>query len=43
MTSDQFENNYDVFHAFLVRYAEYSGKIELPCIHTSNHIPKKLI
>lgn len=43
MTYEQFDKNYDVFHAFLVKNAEYSGKIELPCIKTSSLIPEKLV
>lgn len=32
----------DVFHAFLVKNAEYDGRIELPCIKTSDKIPNRL-
>lgn len=43
MYSTKFNNNYDVFHSFLVEHANYDGKIELPCIITSNKIPNRLI
>ena len=43
MTKKQLNNNYDVFHAFLVENAEYSGKIELPRLITSNKLPNKVI
>ena len=33
----------DVFHAYLVENANYAGKDEIPCIVTSNLIPKKII
>ena len=43
MTNEQFNSNYDVFHSFLVKEADYEGYIELPKIKTSNLIPKKLV
>ena len=43
MTNEKFNNNYDVFHSFLVEDADYEGYIELPKIKTSNLIPKKLV
>lgn len=43
MTNRQFNNNYDVFHSYLVEDADYEGYIELPKIKTSNLIPKKLV
>ena len=43
MTNEQFNSNYDVFHSFLVKDADYEGYIELPKIKTSNLIPKKLV
>ena len=43
MTIEKFNKNYDVFHAFLVKNAEYDGRIELPCIRTSDEIPNQLI
>lgn len=33
----------DVFNAFLVKNATYDGEDEIPCITTSNNLPKKLI
>ena len=42
MTTKQL-NNYDVFHSFLVKNADYDGYIELPKIKTSNFIPEKLV
>lgn len=37
-------NSYrDVFHAFLVEKAEYSGRIELPCIKTSDKLPNRVV
>ncbi len=33
----------DVFHAFLVKNANYAGDEEIPCIITSNKIPEKVI
>ena len=33
----------DVFKAFLVENADYAGSIELPCIKTSDCLPKKVI
>lgn len=32
MTDVQFNNNYDVFHSFLVKNADYKGYFELPAI-----------
>ena len=43
MTNEKFNNNYDVFHAFLVENADYDGYYELPVIRTSNHLPNKVI
>lgn len=43
MHTKKFEKNYDVFHSFLVRDAEYSGYIELPKIKTSEKMPSELI
>lgn len=43
MTERQFNNVYDVFHAFLVENADYDGDLELPCIKTSSQLPNKLI
>ena len=37
------DNMYDVFHAYLVQDAEYDGRIELPCLRTSNKIPNRVI
>lgn len=42
MTNEKL-NNYDVFHSFLVKNADYEGYIELPKLKTSNFIPEKLI
>ena len=33
----------DVFHAFLVKKANYDGIEEIPCIETSKIVPKRLI
>jgi hypothetical protein len=33
----------DVFHAFLVKNAEYDGDEEIPCINTSSLIPDKAV
>lgn len=33
----------DVFNSFLVRNATYDGDDEIPCITTSNFIPKKVV
>ena len=43
MTNEQFNNNYDVFHSFLVENADYDGCFELPKIKTSDLIPKKVV
>ncbi len=43
MTSKKFNNNYDVFHSYLVENADYEGYIELPIIKTSSSIPDKLV
>ena len=43
MRNVQFNNNYDVFHAFLVENADYDGYYELPVIRTSDHLPDKVI
>lgn len=33
----------DVFHAFLVKNANYAGNEEIPCVKTSNLLPEKVI
>lgn len=33
----------DVFNSFLVKNARYDGREEIPCVVTSNNIPRKLI
>lgn len=43
MINKQFNNEYDVFHSFLVRDADYDGYYELPCIKTSDKIPNRVI
>ena len=43
MKEEKLNTIYDVFHAFLVENADYAGRIELPCIKTSNKIPNRLI
>ncbi len=43
MNNEKFNNEYDVFHAFLVETAEYDGRIELPCVTTSSELPNRLI
>lgn len=43
MTIKQFNNNYDVFHSFLVEKADYDGYFELPVIRTSGQLPNKVI
>ena len=43
MTSKQFNDNYDVFHAFLVDNASFDGYIELPIIKTSDELPEKIV
>ena len=43
MTNLQFNNNYDVFHSFLVEKADYDGYFEFPKIRTSNQLPDKVI
>ncbi len=43
MTSKQFNDNYDVFHAFLVDNASFDGYIELPVIKTSDELPEKIV
>ena len=43
MNSQKFNKNYDVFHAFLVEHAAYDGRIELPCIQTSDLLPERVI
>ncbi len=42
MNSEKLNNN-DVFRAFLVQNADYDGRIELPCFHTSDKLPNRLI
>ncbi|MCD7855642.1 MAG: DUF4417 domain-containing protein [Clostridiales bacterium] len=36
-------NNYDVFHSFLVKNADYEGVFEMPCLKTSIQIPNRVI
>ena len=43
MTTENYNNNYDVFHSYLVEDADYEGYIELPKIKASNLIPQKLV
>ena len=43
MTNVQFNNNYDVFHSFLVEKADYDGYFELPKIRTSSQLPDSVI
>ena len=43
MTDVQFNNNYDVFHSFLVEKADYDGYFELPKIRTSSQLPDSVI
>lgn len=43
MTDVQFNNNYDVFHSFLVEKADYNGYFELPKIRTSSQLPDRVI
>ena len=43
MTDEKFNNNYDVFRAYLVENAEYAGRLELPCLSTSDMLPNELI
>ena len=43
MTTEKFNNNYDVFHSNLVEDADNEGYIELPKIKASNLIPQKLV
>ena len=43
MTNEKFNNNYDVFRAYLVENAEYAGRLELPCLSTSDMLPNELI
>ena len=43
MTDVQFNNNYDVFHSFLVEKADYDGYFELPKIRTSSRLPDRVI
>lgn len=43
MINKKLNTNYDVFRAFLVENAYYSGKLELPCITTSTEIPNRVI
>ena len=43
MTNVQFNNNYDVFHSFLVENADYDSYFELPQIKTSNQLPDRVI
>ena len=42
MNNEKF-NNYDVFHAFLVKDADFDGYIELPVIKTSDELPEKVV
>ena len=43
MPDQKRKREYDVFKAFLVENADYTGSIELPCIKTSDCLPKKVI
>ncbi len=43
MTDVQFNNNYDVFHSFLVEKADYDGYFEFPKIRTSSQLPDRVI
>lgn len=43
MTDVQFNNNYDVFHSFLVEKADYDGYFELPKTRTSSQLPDRVI
>jgi len=43
MNDKKLNTDYDVFHAFLVENADYSGGIELPCIKTSQKLPNNVI
>ena len=43
MNEEKFNTVYDVFHAFLVKNAIYDGRIELPCIKTSDKLPNRVI
>ena len=43
MSDEQFDNNYDVFHSFLVENADYDGYFELPVIKTSDKLPEKVV
>lgn len=36
-------NRKDVFHSFLVKNANYAGHEEIPCVKTSELLPKKVI
>ncbi len=38
-----YNNKYNVFHAFLVENTNFDGYIELPVIKTSNMLPQKLV
>ena len=41
MTNEKFNNDYDVFHSYLVEDADYEGYIELPKIKTSRAAAKR--
>lgn len=41
--NEKLNNRYDVFHAYLVKDAEYAGEFELPKVHTSALLPKELL
>ena len=43
MSNEKFNNEHDVFHAFLVENADFDGYIELPFIKTSNKLPEKVV
>ena len=43
MTNEQFNKTYDVFHAYLVKNADYAGRIELPKFKASKMIPENVI
>lgn len=42
MDNEKF-NNYDVFHSFLVKNADYEGIFEMPCLKTSGQVPNRVI
>lgn len=40
---EKMQKQKDVFRSFLVKEADYSGNLELPCIKTSDKIPNRVI